>query len=67
VRSESGDTTEIVTSTRVRKCNQSQDIRSESYLLTGVRHMTEVMLYLHYKHVQWIIYDMKIQSLLKTR
>jgi hypothetical protein len=42
---ELGDMTGVVTSTGVRKCNQSRDIRPESYLPTGV------MIYLHYKHV----------------
>jgi hypothetical protein len=34
---------EVVTSIKVRKCDRSQDIRLESYLLTGVGHATEVV------------------------
>jgi hypothetical protein len=37
-----GDATRVVTSTGVRKCDQSQDIRAESYPLTGVGHTTKV-------------------------
>jgi hypothetical protein len=54
---ESGETSEVVTSTGVRKCDRSQDIWLESYLPIGVRHatkvmnMTGVMIYLHYKQV----------------
>jgi hypothetical protein len=39
---ESGDMTRVTTSTGVRKCDQSRDIRLESCLPTGVGHMTEV-------------------------
>jgi hypothetical protein len=42
VRPESVDTSRVMTSTRIRECEQSQDIRPESYLATGVGHMTEV-------------------------
>jgi hypothetical protein len=41
-RSESGDTTEVVMLTEVGKCDRSQYIRPESYLPTGVGHMTGV-------------------------
>jgi hypothetical protein len=57
VRSESGDTFEVVMLTGVRKGNGSLDIPPESYLLTGVGHATEVthtigvMIYLYYKHI----------------
>jgi hypothetical protein len=46
-----------VTSTGVEKVDRSLDIQLESYLLTRVRHVTEVahttevVIYLHYKHV----------------
>jgi hypothetical protein len=46
-----------VTSTGVEKVDRSLDIRPESYLPTGVGHVTEVthrtgiVIYLHYKHV----------------
>jgi hypothetical protein len=61
---------EVVTSTRVRKCDRSWDIRPESYLPTGVGHPTEVMhmtgvvIYLHYKHVSWVIYDKRLADFL---
>jgi hypothetical protein len=41
-RPESGDTTGVMTSTRIGKCDQSRDIQPESYLLIGVGHMTRV-------------------------
>jgi hypothetical protein len=56
-RLESRDTAGVMTLTEVEKCDRSWDIRSESYLPTGVGHMTEVVHttgvagYLHYKHV----------------
>jgi hypothetical protein len=55
--SESGDTTGIVMLIGVKKYDRSRDIRPESFLPTGVGHMTEVvqtigvMIYLHYTHV----------------
>jgi hypothetical protein len=39
---ESGDTTGVVLSTRVGKCDRSQIIGLDSYLLTGIGHTTEV-------------------------
>jgi hypothetical protein len=54
---ESGETSKVVMSTGVGKCNWSQDIRPESYLLIGVGHTTEVahttvvVIYLHCKYV----------------
>jgi hypothetical protein len=50
-RPESGDTTGVVTSIGVRKCNRGQDIQPESYLSTRVGHTIGVVMYLHYKHV----------------
>jgi hypothetical protein len=55
--------TGVVTSTGVRKCDRSQDIRPESGIrpeprppsrvrhMTELVHTTEVMMYLHYKHI----------------
>jgi hypothetical protein len=55
--------TRVMTSTRIGKCDWSQDIRPESYLPSGIGHMTKVrhmavvthmtgvVIYLHYKHV----------------
>jgi hypothetical protein len=54
---ELGETSEVVTSTGVRKCDQSRDKRPKSYLPTRVghaievAHTTRVVIYLHYKHV----------------
>jgi hypothetical protein len=54
---ELGETSEVVTSSGVRKCDWSRDIRLESYLPTGVghatnvTHMTGVVIYQHFKHV----------------
>jgi hypothetical protein len=41
--SESGDTTGVMTSTGVRKCDRSQDIRLESYIPIGVGHTIGVV------------------------
>jgi hypothetical protein len=47
----SGDTTGVVTSTGIKKCIRSRDIRPESCLSTRVEHTTGVTTYLHYKYV----------------
>jgi hypothetical protein len=51
VRPKSRDTSKVVTSIGVGKCDRSWDIQSESYPLTGVGHMIGVVIYLHFKHV----------------
>jgi hypothetical protein len=56
-RPESGDTTEVMTSNRVRKCDRSREVQLESGYMTRVghttkvTHMSEVKIYIHYNHV----------------